>query len=178
MESDGRRSRHTPRPPSDPARNNLFNILDSRGAVSTTERADAFKTMRGLARKIASLWIDKRAELGHPLLNAFPHAPDKATAAPTVEPAPPQTTGHTRRHLSTEPKQHRVRTRSLLQRVTPPPAAPGSAQTRSRRLRGAFPVRNTGGRAPPAGRGRRVSAPGSRSAQAKPRSSMATACST
>jgi glycyl-tRNA synthetase len=44
-----------------------FNILDARGAVSTTERARAFGRMRTLSREIAQLWQQRRAELGHPL---------------------------------------------------------------------------------------------------------------
>jgi glycyl-tRNA synthetase len=44
-----------------------FNILDSRGAVSTTERATAFARMRGLSAGVARLWVQRRAELGHPL---------------------------------------------------------------------------------------------------------------
>src|SRR5699024_11277533 len=38
----------------------LFNILDARGAVSTTERADTFKAMRGLARRIATSRSEER----------------------------------------------------------------------------------------------------------------------
>lgn len=45
-----------------------FNVLDSRGAVSTTERARSFSLMRKLAREAGALWTDRRAELGHPLL--------------------------------------------------------------------------------------------------------------
>ncbi len=44
-----------------------FNVLDSRGAVSTTERARSFGIMRRLTRAVADLWIARRAELGHPL---------------------------------------------------------------------------------------------------------------
>jgi glycyl-tRNA synthetase len=44
-----------------------FNVMDARGAVSTTDRAAAFRTMQRLAREVAELWIEKRAELGHPL---------------------------------------------------------------------------------------------------------------
>lgn len=44
-----------------------FNVLDSRGAVSTTERARAFARMRDLAHRVAELWVERRAELGHPL---------------------------------------------------------------------------------------------------------------
>lgn len=63
-----------------------FNILDSRGAVGTVERARAFKTMRGLAHEIAELYIASRAELDHPLGVAEPRqAP--SPAEPSV-PAP------------------------------------------------------------------------------------------
>ncbi|SDU64747.1 glycine--tRNA ligase [Jiangella alkaliphila] len=44
-----------------------FNVLDARGAISTTERAKAFARMRGLAREVSSLWTARREELGHPL---------------------------------------------------------------------------------------------------------------
>jgi glycyl-tRNA synthetase len=58
----------------------VFNILDSRGAVSTTERATAFARMRGLSAGIAKLWAERRAELGHPLgiAPAPPAAPSPA----------------------------------------------------------------------------------------------------
>ena len=49
-----------------------FNVLDSRGAISTTERAKAFSTMRALARDVAALWVERRAELDHPLLKSDP----------------------------------------------------------------------------------------------------------
>jgi len=45
-----------------------FNVLDSRGAISTTERAQAFGAMRGLSRDVAALWVERRAELDFPLL--------------------------------------------------------------------------------------------------------------
>lgn len=45
-----------------------FNILDSRGAVSTTERARSFSLMRRLAREAGALWTERREELGFPLL--------------------------------------------------------------------------------------------------------------
>jgi glycyl-tRNA synthetase len=58
-----------------------FNVLDARGAVSTTERATAFGRMRALARDVARLWAERRAELGHPLGVAQP--PPRAEV-PTV----------------------------------------------------------------------------------------------
>ena len=45
-----------------------FNVLDARGAISTTERAKAFASMRRLMRDTATLWIERREELGLPLL--------------------------------------------------------------------------------------------------------------
>ena len=47
-----------------------FNVLDSRGAISTTERAKAFGTMRRLAREVSRLWVERREELGFPLLSS------------------------------------------------------------------------------------------------------------
>jgi glycyl-tRNA synthetase len=44
-----------------------FNVLDARGAISTTERARAFARMRGMAREVSALWAARREELGHPL---------------------------------------------------------------------------------------------------------------
>ena len=45
----------------------VFNVLDARGAISTTERARTFARMRGLAREVSALWTARREELGHPL---------------------------------------------------------------------------------------------------------------
>lgn len=53
-----------------------FNVLDARGAISTTERAQAFGAMRRLMRDTATLWVERRTELGLPLL--------KQTRAPAV----------------------------------------------------------------------------------------------
>jgi glycyl-tRNA synthetase len=66
-----------------------FNVLDSRGAVSTTQRANAFARMRGLIREVSALWVARREELGHPLgLSAPPPAAPAPTAFPAVtEPA-------------------------------------------------------------------------------------------
>ncbi|RLK61303.1 glycyl-tRNA synthetase beta chain [Actinokineospora cianjurensis] len=61
-----------------------FNVLDARGAVSTTERAKAFARMRGLAREVAGLWSQRRSELDHPL-GIVPPLP--LAAAPTEFPA-------------------------------------------------------------------------------------------
>lgn len=47
----------------------LFNILDTRGAVGVTERANYFRRMRNMAREISKAYIQQREELGFPLLN-------------------------------------------------------------------------------------------------------------
>ncbi|KAA2261349.1 glycine--tRNA ligase [Solihabitans fulvus] len=59
-----------------------FNVLDSRGAISTTERARAFGRMRALARDVAKLWTQRREELGHPLGVVTP--PPAATLPATL----------------------------------------------------------------------------------------------
>ncbi|MFB9903169.1 glycine--tRNA ligase [Allokutzneria oryzae] len=63
-----------------------FNVLDARGAVSTTERAKAFGRMRGLARRVAKLWAERREELGHPLgLAEAPAAVALPATLPTTD---------------------------------------------------------------------------------------------
>ena len=52
-----------------------FNVLDARGAISTTERAQAFSTMRRLMRDTAALWVERRDELGFPLLKQSGEGP-------------------------------------------------------------------------------------------------------
>src|SRR5690625_3075496 len=47
-----------------------FNVRDSRAAVFTTERAHAFGQIRRLARDVSKLWVERREELGYPLLKA------------------------------------------------------------------------------------------------------------
>ncbi|MFA1548020.1 glycine--tRNA ligase [Actinomadura chokoriensis] len=59
-----------------------FNVLDARGAIGTTERARAFARMRGLAHEVAALWVERRAELGHPLGDAAARPAAAAAGAP------------------------------------------------------------------------------------------------
>lgn len=68
-----------------------FNVLDSRGAISTTERARAFARMRDLAHRVAELWVERRAELGHPLGVATAPAPDRAAPTAYARPSAPAT---------------------------------------------------------------------------------------
>jgi glycyl-tRNA synthetase alpha chain len=46
----------------------VFNLLDSRGAISVTERTGYIGRIRSLARKAAVAYIEKREALGFPLL--------------------------------------------------------------------------------------------------------------
>ncbi|WP_419996669.1 glycine--tRNA ligase [Streptomyces boninensis] len=68
-----------------------FNVLDARGAISTTERARAFARMRRLAHEAAQLWAERRAELGHPLGVAEPPATPTPPREATDEVDGPQT---------------------------------------------------------------------------------------
>lgn len=60
-----------------------FNILDSRGAVSTAERAKWFAVMRRQSREIATLWTNLREQAGHP--RGMHSPPPQAT--PAADPA-------------------------------------------------------------------------------------------
>ncbi|TDD77791.1 glycine--tRNA ligase, partial [Actinomadura darangshiensis] len=90
-----------------------FNVLDARGAIGTTERARAFARMRGLAHEVAALWVERRAELGHPLGDATtrtadagrPVLPDLRTAGAFaleigVEELPPGEVARTAEHVA------------------------------------------------------------------------------
>lgn len=45
-----------------------FNLLESRGAISVTERANYIGKIRRLARNCAKLYLDQRQSMGYPLL--------------------------------------------------------------------------------------------------------------
>lgn len=46
-----------------------FNLLDARGAVSSTERAGYLARIRNLSREVAKIFVAERAKLGYPLLS-------------------------------------------------------------------------------------------------------------
>lgn len=46
-----------------------FNMLDARGMISATDRAGYLGRIRNMARKIALAFVEKRKELGYPLLS-------------------------------------------------------------------------------------------------------------
>ncbi|MFI9509077.1 glycine--tRNA ligase [Nocardia sp. NPDC052566] len=60
-----------------------FNTLDARGAISTTERAKWFATMRTQSRAVAGLWVELREAAQHPRGVFQP----LALAEPAVDPA-------------------------------------------------------------------------------------------
>ncbi|MGB5822790.1 MAG: glycine--tRNA ligase subunit alpha [Proteocatella sp.] len=45
-----------------------FNLLDARGAIGVSQRAGYIAKVRNMAKKIASLYVEQREEMGHPLL--------------------------------------------------------------------------------------------------------------
>lgn len=49
-----------------------FNLLDARGVISVTERQQYILRIRTLARLVASAYLEKRKELGFPLLSNKP----------------------------------------------------------------------------------------------------------
>ena len=53
----------------------LFNILDTRGAVGVTERANYFRRMRTMARQVSELYVAQRERLEYPLLNGVTDEP-------------------------------------------------------------------------------------------------------
>ena len=59
----------------------LFNVLDSRGAISVTERVALIKRVRTLAVACAERWLERRRELG------FPLSPVEPAEAPSSDPA-------------------------------------------------------------------------------------------
>ncbi|PRW56476.1 Glycine-tRNA ligase chloroplastic mitochondrial [Chlorella sorokiniana] len=61
-----------------------FNLLDARGAVGVTERANCFATMRSLAREVTGLWLARREEQGYPL-GVVPPLADPPAKKPAAE---------------------------------------------------------------------------------------------
>lgn len=46
-----------------------FNVLDARGAIAVSERSHYIARVRDLARKVAEIYLEKREQMGFPLLN-------------------------------------------------------------------------------------------------------------
>ena len=47
----------------------LFNVLDTRGAIGVTERANYFRRMRNVSRDVSALYLAQRQEQDYPLLH-------------------------------------------------------------------------------------------------------------
>ena len=48
-----------------------FNMLDTRGVISVTERVNYIERVRRLAQQTARAYVEQREEMGHPLLNRW-----------------------------------------------------------------------------------------------------------
>jgi glycyl-tRNA synthetase len=62
-----------------------FNILDTRGAVGVTERANFFRRMRNMSRRVAEAYVEQRRRLEYPFLEEKLEVP---TSVPAAAPAP------------------------------------------------------------------------------------------
>ena len=72
----------------------VFNVLDSRGAIGVTERARYFVRMRDLARKVATLYLGQREEMGHPFREkVVERAPEPLAARELPGPTQPDGDG-------------------------------------------------------------------------------------
>ena len=58
-----------------------FNIMDARGAVGVTERAECFAVLRSLAREVTALWVARREEQEFPLGLVDIPSSEKVTAS-------------------------------------------------------------------------------------------------
>ena len=67
----------------------LFNVLDTRGAIGVTERANYFRRMRAMTREIASEYVAQRQKLGHPLMKMARRWGGAAVQSPPAMPQPP-----------------------------------------------------------------------------------------
>ena len=47
-----------------------FNLLDARGVISVTDRAQYIEKIRKLAREVASSWVEERESLNFPLVKS------------------------------------------------------------------------------------------------------------
>ncbi len=68
-----------------------FNILDTRGAIGVTERANYFARMRRMSHEVAEAFVNQRQEMGFPLLKYMPAYPDRPPVEqPAAQPSTPQ----------------------------------------------------------------------------------------
>ena len=67
----------------------LFNVLDTRGAIGVTERANYFRRMREMTRTIAKEYVAKREALGYPLMKMAKKWPGAPLQTAAEMPPPP-----------------------------------------------------------------------------------------
>ncbi len=63
----------------------LFNVLDTRGAIGVTERANYFRRMRNMARAISQEYVQQRENMGYPLKENGRWRPPALAKAPALE---------------------------------------------------------------------------------------------
>ena len=54
----------------------LFNVLDTRGAIGVTERANYFRRMRNVTRDVSMLYVAQRQAQDYPLRHRGPEQGD------------------------------------------------------------------------------------------------------
>lgn len=62
-----------------------FNLLDARGVISVTERTRYIRQVRGLARRVAQLYLEQREQLGFPLCKFQESVPQPAVVTSQAE---------------------------------------------------------------------------------------------
>ncbi len=70
-----------------------FNLLDTRGAVGVTERANYFRRMRNMSRRVAEAYVEQRERLEYPLL-PDDSGPEQAAAAVSLSAPIPLPAGY------------------------------------------------------------------------------------
>ena len=63
----------------------LFNVLDTRGAIGVTERANYFRRMRNAARQVSELYLAQRQRLEYPFMEAWPGEAVEVLPRPAVQ---------------------------------------------------------------------------------------------
>jgi glycyl-tRNA synthetase len=63
----------------------LFNVLDTRGAIGVTERANYFQRMRTIARQVAEAYVEQRQRLEYPFLDNENWQASLPLPAPEIE---------------------------------------------------------------------------------------------
>jgi glycyl-tRNA synthetase len=67
-----------------------FNLLDSRGAIGVTERANYFRRMRDLSRQVATAYVAQRQAMEYPWLKDSSQL-SAVSSQPTASRQPPTT---------------------------------------------------------------------------------------